>query len=496
MRFHARLSLLLICGQLGACISPEGIHPKSARIDAATLEAQRSLQQPMLAALSPADWPATDWWKALGDAQLAALIGEALEGSPAIAVARARIDAARAGVDIASAQLSPTNQLSADITRQRFSSRGPTSSNLSGRTFTNHRLAFELGSELDLWGEKRAQLEAAVGRLHATEAEAHASRLALSIAIARVYVQLAHDHAQRDTARLMLAQRESLLALARERHGSGLDTAIDAKLAESGIPEARIGILQYEHAIDTGKRQIAALLGKGPDRGLAIGAPQLDGLAMAGLPAVLPSQLIGRRPDVVAGRWRIEAAQDEAVAARAAFMPSINLVAHIGLQSLSLPALLRSGSHIFGLGPAVRLPLYGGATLKGTLATRNAEFDLAVEEYNQLVIDALREVLDQASTLQAVENMRRETEQGLASAQQAYHLTVERYRSGLSNRLVVLNAETQLLGFRTRLAELQARRLDASIQLVKALGGGFGEEASNRTSNSTSTMTTGTGHER
>lgn len=475
---HTRLSVLLACCLLGACISPEGINPKSARTDPATLEAQRSLQQAGLAALSPATWPATDWWKVLGDAQLDALIGEALEGSPALAVARARLDAALAGVDIAQARLSPSNQLSADITRQRLSSRGPTSANLSGRTFTNHRLAFELGSELDLWGEKRAQLEASVGRLHATQAETHAARLALSVAIARVYVQLAHDHEQRDTARLMLAQRESLLALARERHSSGLDTAIEARLAESGIPEARAGILQHEHAIEAGKRQIAALLGKGPDRGLAIRPPQLAGLAMAGLPAVLPSELIARRPDVVAGRWRIEAALGEAVAARAAFMPDINLVAYIGLQSLSLPDLLRSGSHIFGLGPAIRMPLYGGATLKGTLATRNAELDLAVEEYNQLLVDALREVLDQASTLQAVESMRRETEQGLASAQQAYQMTVDRYRSGLSNRLVVLNAETQLLGFRTRLAELRARRLDASINLVKALGGGFGEEAS------------------
>lgn len=462
----AALALLL-----AACVSPEGIEPRASPADPATLAAARSLRD---LALSPAAWPQRDWWQMLGDPQLGRLIEEALAGSPTLGAAQARVDAAAAAIVLARAKLGLSTGFGADATRQR-NSRFGTSVNLAGRSFNMFELSLDFSQQFDFWGRNKSAVEAAVGRHRAAEVDEQAARLALSAAVARAYVQLALYGDQLDITRQTLRQRESMLELAKSRHDSGLDTAVDLRLAEAAIPEARARISALEGAITLSRNELAALLGKGPDRGLDIAMPRLKALSEVALPSTLPADLLGRRPDVVASRWRIEAARLDIASAKAAFHPNIDIMAYAGLQSLGIDNLFRSGSHIFGIGPALQLPLFGGSTLKGNLAAHDAGYDLAVEQYNQLLVDALRQVADQVATLRSIEAQRSDTEQSLAAEGQAHRLAAARYESGLANRLTVLSAETQLLARRMQIAELRARRFDAAINLARALGGGFDE---------------------
>src|SRR5258707_9910552 len=198
------------------------------------------------------------------------------------------------------------------------------------------------------------------------------------------------------------------------------------------------------------------------------------------LPSTLPADLIGRRPDVVAQRWRVEAARRDIDSAKAQFYPNVNLAALAGVQSVSLSKLLDRGSEDPSFGAALRLPIFDGGRLRGNLAAKDADFDSAVAQYNQMLADALREVVDQLASVRSADSQRGEVEAALASAEEAYGLAVARYRAGLGNYLQVLAVETQVLEQRSLLADLRARELDLSIDLIRALGGGY-EEASSTT---------------
>ena len=452
---------------LAGCASHRGVEPKSAPTDPAALKAEASLGQAQTDA-----WPQLDWWKRFGDPQLDSLIEEGLGGSPNIRLARARLDQAMAAASIARAPLSPQVGASADMTRQRFSENYIFPPPIGGSTHTTTQLALNASYDFDFWGRNRAAYEAALGRARAAQAESFAARLVLASAIAGVYVQLSRSYDQLDIARLTLEDRVKVQNLTNDRVRAGLDSRLELKQVETSIPAARARVAQAEEAIALARNQLAALLGKGPDRGLSLERPNLRMGAVA-LPSNVPADLLGRRPDVVASRWRAEAAGRDIASAKAAFYPDINLSALVGVQSVSLSNLLQTGSAIPSVGAAVRLPILEGGRLRGGLAARDAEYDAAVEQYNQALADALREVVDQLASMRSVQTQRSEADAALASAEEAYDLAVTRYKAGIGSLLQVLAAETQVLEQRSLRTELQSRELALSVNLIRALGGGF-----------------------
>jgi NodT family efflux transporter outer membrane factor (OMF) lipoprotein len=454
---------------VAACASSAGLAPRAKPNDAAALEAGRSLEG---APLSPAAWPAADWWTRFGDAQLNALVEEALADSPAVGVVRARLDRAVALAVAAGAPLAPQVNAGFDVNRQRFSANGIFPPPIAGAWFTQSQLALALGYELDFWGKNRAAYEAALGQVRAAEVDAYAGKLLLSAAIAHAYVQLAHAFDQLDLAHDALRQRETIFELTRQRLAAGLDTRVELKEAEASIPAARQRVAQIEERIALARSELAAFAGKGPDRGISIGRPQLQGGPVA-LPSTLPADLLGRRPDVVAQRWRVEAARRDIDGAKAQFYPNINLAALAGVQSVTFSRLLDRGSEIPSIGAAVRLPLFDGGRLRGNLGVKDADYDLAVEQYNQTLLDAMREVVDRLASLRSVDTQSNEARTGLGAAEEAYGIAVARYRAGLGNTLQVLVAETQVLEQRNLRTDLRYRELDLSIDLIRALGGGF-----------------------
>jgi NodT family efflux transporter outer membrane factor (OMF) lipoprotein len=464
------LSPAAVAVLIAGCASMGGLDPAATPRATETLAASRALAD---APVSPAQWPATDWWRAFGDPQLDALVDEALATSPTLAVASARTRKALAFAAARKAPLSPQVNGTAASTRERFSANGLAPPPLGGSVRTENELQATLAWEIDFWGRNRAAYDAAVGAARAAEIDAQAARLALSTTVAQAYVQLERTYLLRDVAQATLREREQIAALTRDRNDAGLDSRLEVKQADAALPTTREQLAQLDERAGLLRNQIAALLGAGPDRGLAIERPAAIVRSRTGLPSTLPAELVGRRPDIVAQRWRIEAAGRDIASAKAAFYPNVNLVAFVGLQSLGGGSLLTAASRMAGIGPAISLPIFDAGRLRANLAGRDADYDVAVEQYNQALADALRDVVDQLVSLRSVDEQRRQQRDATATAQEAYDLAVVRFREGLGNYLQVLSAEQPLLAQRSLDADLTARELEIDINLIRALGGGY-----------------------
>jgi NodT family efflux transporter outer membrane factor (OMF) lipoprotein len=186
--------------------------------------------------------------------------------------------------------------------------------------------------------------------------------------------------------------------------------------------------------------------------------PAVTADAALALPQSLPADLLGRRPDIVAQRLRIEASTQDIAVAKAAFYPNVDLTAFFGVQALGAGKLFDIASRTYGIGPALHLPIFNTGSLRAHLGTSYAEYDLAVEQYNQTVIDAAREVADQGTALRSIAVQRRATTDSLRSFQTAYDLSLLRYRKGLTNYLTVLNSESSLFTQKRIDAQLRERQ--------------------------------------
>ena len=457
-----------------ACASTHGLKPESSVQKADSLKAAATLSS---ASVDANAWPDSDWWTQFRDPQLNQLIAEGLAGSPTLRMAEARTRAALAQAQVAHSAQLPQVDAKGDATRERFPEQSLIPPPYGGSWDTFSELQATLNWEVDLWGKNRAAYQQAVGEARASALDARAARLALSVNIAHAYVQLERAYLQLDVAQATLAQREQIFKLTQDRNAAGVDSRLELRQAQSALPAAREQIAQWQEVIELTRNQLAALLGQGPDRGQEIQRPAANALAAVSIPSRLPSELLGRRPDILAQRWRVEAAQHGIDNAKAQFYPDVNLTAFIGFQTLGAGNLITAGNREIGVGPAVTLPIFDAGRRRGALAARDSEYDIAVEQYNQSVADGLREVVDQLTSFRSVGEQQVQQREGLATAQDAYDLATLRYREGVGNYLQVLTTETQLLGQRSLDADLRARSLDTSINLARALGGGFDNPA-------------------
>ncbi len=452
------------------CASTHQLRPQAVVRPPNSLQVQKSLSGTPLDA---AAWPREQWWTAFGDAQLNDLIDEALSANPGLRVTEARTRAALAQVAAIDSSRYPSAGVSGQAVRGRFSEHGLFPAPLAGNWGTLAQLTATLSWQVDFWGKNRAAYERALGTARAAELDTQAARLILAANIAHVYAQLEQASLQLKVASETLKQREQVLALTRERNAAGLDSRLELTQAQAALPAAREQIEQLEDAATHSRLILAALTGNGPDRSLSIRDPALQVAMQPGLPSALPVELLGHRPDLVAQRWRVQAASQGIREATAQFYPNVDLVAFIGLQNLGSASLLSAANRQYGLAPAFTLPLFDAGKRRANLATRDAQYDEAVEQYNQTLTDALREVVDALSSLNSLKRQQAEQRDAQANAQEAYDLSVLRYREGVGNYLQVLSAESQLLAQRGLDAALRARALDLSVDLAQALGGGF-----------------------
>ena len=463
---------LLIAG----CASTKGLTPQGQLRDADSLAAGKSLAH---SPLSTASWPSDRWWTSFGDAQLDALIAEALAASPALDAADARTRKAIAQAGLADAARKPTLGAGAQVSGLQLPETlaGP---ELGGDFNVAGVLTLNLKYNPDFWGADKAKWQAALGNARATEVDAQAARLVLASNIARSYVALAQAFDMLDAANAEAARSEGLVKLNQQRIKAGLDNTIALNQNQSRAAAARQQAQAAQQQIDALRNALAALVAAGPDRGLAIARPQLT-MPEATAPALLPSDLLGRRADIVAARWRVEAAQHGIDASKAAFYPTINLSAMVGLAAGNLGDLFGSNALLLNGGPALSLPIFDGGRLRSQLMGSDADYDLSVANYNQTLLTAIREVADAVQGARALDAQIASTRIARDTAATAYAMVAQRYRAGLTSQLDVLVAQQPLLQLDQQLAALNAKRRTATIDLDQALGGGIAVTAPNTT---------------
>ncbi|WP_027015332.1 efflux transporter outer membrane subunit [Comamonas composti] len=424
----------------------------------------------------PSQLQTSRWWSALGDSRLDTLVDQALQGNPSLAASQARFDKALALATAAGTAGDVHGQLGIDATRQRYSANGLVPPPIAGHTYNSSNVQAGLSWSPDFFGRHAADLQASLGQARAAQADGAAAANQITAQVARSYIGLARLLDQREVAARLLAQRESLLELSQQRTQAGLDSQVELTQAQAALPDARTQIEMLSEQITLSRRQLAVLCGQAPDALLQL-APRLDALRIQDLPQQLGADLLGRRPDVVAARWRVEAAGHGIDSARADFYPDINLTAFVGLNALGLDNLLKGSSRQMGVTPALRLPIFDGKRLRAQLRGSQADLDAAIAQYNGVVLDAVREAGDALASLDSLARQQQLQAQSLNKAEKAYDFAVQRYKAGLTGQITVLNTENQMLTQRRLDVDLRARALDTRVALAKALGGGWQEPA-------------------
>lgn len=455
-----------------ACASTGDIAPRGVMRDAGSLQSNATLAGTRV---SNAAWPNDRWWSAFGDPQLDALVDEALANAPSIEAADARTRKAIAQAGLADAARKPTLGAGAQVLGMQLPP-ALVGDELGGDFNVANLLTLSFAWNPDIWGVSRSKWQAAVGSARATEVDAQSARLALAANVARSYVGLARAFDALDAANAEARRADALIALNQQRIKAGLDNTIALNQNRNASASARQQAQAAQHDVDSLRNALAALLGAGPDRGLEIARPMLKTPGLA-LPSVMPSELLARRADIVAARWRVEAAQHGIDASKAAFYPSINLSALAGLAAGNLSDLFGSDALLLNGGPALSLPIFEGGRLEQQLRSSDADRDLAVATYNETLIGAIRDVANAVQAARAMDAQLASTTSARDAAAKAHALVLQRQRAGLATQLDVLAAQAPLLRLDQQLAALVAARRIAAIDLDQALGGGIAIDA-------------------
>jgi NodT family efflux transporter outer membrane factor (OMF) lipoprotein len=473
MRLHTLVAAVGAALVLTGCVTSRGLDPQGQLTDPSTLHAERSLAK---VSVSPAGWPAADWWTGLGDDQLTSLIQEALKDNPDLATADARARQAQAQTGSADAARDPTFNVGAGDAGAHLP--GSLLPSPPGNHFSWTKYGYgNFSWDLDLWGGKRAAWEAALGSQRATEIDARAARIQISTNVARAYVQLGYAFTQMDVAKAELDRSRDALKLTVQRVAAGVDNQMQVKQADSEVASAEREMAVAQRAIDSSRTSLSVLLGKGPDRGLDIGRPAALNPSAVAIPANLPADLLGHRADLVAARWRVEAASKDIVSAKKEFLPNVSLGVMAAQLAGGSDNVFSSAARFWQVLPAISLPIYDGGRRRANLAGKDADYDLAVAQYNTTLVGALNEVSDDLSGLDSLGTQIQAQQRAQDAAQQAYDLSQQRFKAGVGSFLESLVVRQQLLSAEQRMASLRAEQVDTSVQLIQALGGGFRPEA-------------------
>jgi NodT family efflux transporter outer membrane factor (OMF) lipoprotein len=468
MRVHLIAAAVGMTLALAACASSGGLHPDGAPINPDSLAVTRTLANVQV---SPAAWPQADWWTSLGDSQLNALIAEALHDNPSLAEADARARQAQAEASEADADRKPEVNAGGSVSEVRLPTTLPPIG--KGHNGAAKYVDVSFKWDLDLWGGQRAAWEAALGQQRAAEVDAHAARIELSTNVARAYVQLGYAYAQQDVASAELSRATDVQKLTRQRVAAGIDSQVQLKQSDSEVASAQGQKAQADRAIDAARSALSVLLGKGPDRGLTIARPQLVPPGALSIPSNLPMDLLGHRADLVAARWHVEATDKDIDAAKTQFLPNVNISAMAGLIALGGGNLFTAKSRFYQAGPAISLPIFDGGRRRADLNGEDAQYDLAVAQYNDTLVRAVNEVCDDNDALTSLQVQIDAQQRAVDAANDAWTLAEQRYKAGIGSYLEALSVRQELLIAQDRMARLHAEQTDYSVQIIQALGGGY-----------------------
>ena len=461
LRVAAAALLALAVGCAGLPSKHEPVH----LTDSAPLEG--------LEAAGGGDWPAQEWWKRYQDSTLDQLIALGGANSPTLATAHARYDSARQSVRLAAAESGAHLDASASADRQRLSDNGVFPPQLLGFSWYNQ---FDLGLQasytFDWWGKQRDAVEAAMDQAHAAQADRSAAALMLASSIVDSYFGWQADQNRLSLAREKEAAVASQSNVTAARVRAELDSADELNNSDLALAAAREQIAALEGSAKLRVVALAALIGR-PINEL----PPLTAKPLPSFPGVLPDNvridLISRRADITASRWRVEAAEKSLASARAEFFPDVTVNALLGLSSLDVGNLLEYGSRVPQVSAAIHLPIFDAGRLKARYGGAAAAIDSAVSSYQDTVISAARDVATQATTRAQIDAERMQRARQVEAALRMRNSAAARVRQGLNDSRSELMAAASWIDQRDALLQLDAAALSADVALQRALGGGY-----------------------
>ncbi|MGB6307368.1 MAG: efflux transporter outer membrane subunit [Steroidobacteraceae bacterium] len=482
------ISLLLGAAMLAGCVLPpkETPHPQALQAERVGLSG---------VAVEPA---ADGWWNSFQDPQLDRLIRAGLKDSPTLTEAQARVAEALAQTQSAQSTVLPHANLDASALYQRAPENYLIPAPLAGHSFWMSQAGATLGWDADFWGRQANAIHRAQALTESARLDVDNARLMLAGAITQAYVELYREDALADIAQRSEAQRQNIINITRRRVAAGLDTRLELRQAEGQLPQARVARTQAQAAADLAVHRLAVLMGAGADAYGSIKPPTFNVEAALPVPTSLPINLLARRPDVLAARLNVAAADAQRLSDKAAFYPDVNLQGLAGIGAFGMSNLVQWSAHGYGAGPVISLPLFDGGRLRAQYRGSEAELDAAIAGYNDTVLHAVQQTADQITQLDALARERLDQQQTLEANEAAYQLAEERYKAGLASYLSVLNAETQVLTARQTMVDILASQAVARVTLLLAVGGSFDPHPAGalaaagraRTSNSTLTRNT------
>ena len=414
-----------------------------------------------------------NWWEIFGDPQLNALEEEVTLSNQDLKVAEARFRQARAMIRFNRSAEFPTISTSPSIANERLSPNQPyfpqsVSANATG-SFT---LPFDLSYEVDLWGRVRRTVSASREEAQATAADLQTANLSLHSELAVDYFELRSADLQEKLLDDTVKAYTDALQLTENRFEGGAAPKSDVAQAKTQLDGARVqdtdvtvARAQFEHAI-------ATLIGKPPAEFSITPAPQ-TALHLPLIPVGVPASLLERRPDIAAGERRVAEANDQIGIARAAFFPSLVLGATGGFAGSSITNWLNWPSRMWAVGPQLSQTIFDAGRRRAVSEGAIANYDGTVASYRQTTLTAFQEVEDNLAALRILENESQQQREATSSAEESLQLFTNRYVGGVDNYLQVITAQTVLLTNQRNDIDIERRRMDASVLLVKAVGGGW-----------------------
>ena len=413
------------------------------------------------------------WWEIFGDPQLNALEEELTVSNQDLKVSEARFRQARAMIRFNRSAEFPTISTSPSIASVRESANQPyfpaSQANNGTGSFT---LPFDLSYEVDLWGRVRRTVSASREEAQASAADLQTANLSLHAELAVDYFELRSADTQEQLLDDTVKAYTDALQLTQNRFEGGAAPKSDVAQAQTQLDGARVEDTditvtraQYEHAI-------ATLIGKPPAE-FSIAPASQTPLRLPVVPVGLPATLLERRPDIAAGERRVAEANDQIGIARAAFFPSLVLSATGGFSGSSITNWFNWPSRMWAVGPQMSQTLFDAGRRRAVSESATANYDGTVASYRQTTLSAFQEVEDNLAALRILETEAQQQQQATASASESLQLFTNRYVGGVDNYLQVITAQTALLTNQRNDIDIQRRRMDASVLLVKAIGGGW-----------------------
>ncbi|MEP6885746.1 MAG: efflux transporter outer membrane subunit [Gammaproteobacteria bacterium] len=412
-------------------------------------------------------WPAADWWRGFGSAQLNDLIAEARRSNDDLAGAIARVQEADALARIAGAALLPSLDAGVTATRERAKVSGA-----GARVFNTFNPELTASYELDFWGKNRALRDAARAAAVASRYDRQTVALTVISSVATTYLQALEMRDRIQAAQQNLDNSQKILKGIKAEQAAGTATGLDVAQQETAVAQLNAALPPLLQGFRQAVYALAVLIGKTPES-IDIDTGSLASLARPAVVEGLPSQLLSRRPDVAEAEQHMIAANADIAAARAALFPSIQLTAGGGFASSTLTSLISPPNRVYSISAGLLQPIFHGGALRGQVDYSNARYTELLTAYHKTVLTAFSNVEDALVEARQTAEQQKRQQDAVSTARRAFEFAQTQMSAGTVNILTVLNTESALFSAQDQLVQANYLHLQALVGLFTALGGGW-----------------------